>query len=55
MLTGNNPNIELLEKTVEKLGELADKMVFVGGCATGLLITDANAAHSGCRRDNRSQ
>lgn len=27
-------------RTVEKLGQLADQMVFVGGCAAGLLITD---------------
>lgn len=40
MQTGNHPNIELLEKMVERLGDLSEQMVFVGGCATGLLITD---------------
>ena len=38
-----NPNIEILTTAVEKLGELTNKMVFVGGCATGLLITDQAA------------
>jgi len=38
-----NPNLEILCFAVEALGELTEKMVFVGGCATGLLITD-NAA-----------
>lgn len=28
---------------VERLGDLADEMVFLGGCATGLLITDPAA------------
>jgi len=35
-----NPNLEILMLAVEQLGELADEMVFLGGCATGLLITD---------------
>lgn len=39
----SNPNIELLELAVARLGPLADKMVFVGGCATGLLLTDTAA------------
>ena len=38
-----NPNLELLEVAVVHLGELIDQLVFLGGCATGLLITD-NAA-----------
>lgn len=38
-----NPNIEILELAVARLGELADEMVFLGGCATGLLITDMAA------------
>ena len=43
MPTGNNPIIDLLEKMVESLGELTEQMVFVGGCATGLLVTDEAA------------
>ncbi len=38
-----NPNIFLLEETVSKLGDLVESLVFLGGCATSLLITD-NAA-----------
>jgi len=38
-----NPNIELLLIAAHQLGELVDEMVFIGGCATGLLITDAAA------------
>lgn len=38
-----NPNIALLERAVEQLGPLVDEMVFVGGCATGLLLTDTAA------------
>lgn len=36
---------------VERLGELADTMVFVGGCATGLLITDLAAPPIRVTRD----
>ncbi len=39
-----NPNIELLTRVAKALGELRQQMVFVGGCATGLLLTDAAAA-----------
>jgi len=38
-----NPNIALLESAVYKLGTLSEEMVFVGGCATGLLLTDLAA------------
>jgi predicted nucleotidyltransferase len=38
-----NPNLEILETAVERLGSLADEMVFLGGCATGLLLTDVAA------------
>lgn len=38
-----NPNLDILIQAVEQLRELADEMVFVGGCATGLLITDKAA------------
>lgn len=38
-----NPNIEILMLAIDQLGELADEMVFIGGCATGLLITDTAA------------
>src|SRR5437763_1294552 len=38
-----NPNLQILELAVAALGPLANDMVFVGGCATGLLITDEAA------------
>ncbi len=43
MAKQQNPNLEILMLAVNELGGLADEMVFLGGCATGLLITD-NAA-----------
>jgi len=39
-----DPNIELLTRVVEALGELRERMTFVGGCATTLLITDPAAS-----------
>ena len=38
-----NPNLEIMEIAVARLGAMAEEMVFLGGCATGLLITDAVA------------
>ena len=43
MVRNQNPNIEILLLAVTQLGELADEMVFLGGCATGLLISDKAA------------
>lgn len=43
MVKQQNPNLEILEFAIAQLGELADEMVFLGGCATGLLITDPAA------------
>ena len=34
MMRERNPNVDILELAVDQLGELADDMVFVGGCAT---------------------
>lgn len=39
----NNPNLIILELAVGALGSLVNDMVFLGGCATGLLITDPAA------------
>ena len=39
-----NPNIQILEAAVARLGTMAEKMAFVGGCATGLLLTDPAAS-----------
>ena len=43
MESQRNPNIDVLTTTVERLGPVADEMVFLGGCAVGLLITDPAA------------
>ena len=43
MARQRNPNIEILTVAVDKLAPLKDEMVFLGGCATGLLITDPAA------------
>ena len=38
-----NPNLSLLLAMARALGALRERVVFVGGCATGLLITNAAA------------
>lgn len=43
MTKEQNPNLEMLSITVDYLGELVDELVFLGGSATGLLITDSAA------------
>jgi len=40
MTKEGNRNLDTLLLAVEELGELCDEMVFLGGCTTGLLITD---------------
>lgn len=35
----DNPNLAILELVAEALGPVCDEVVFVGGCATGLLLT----------------
>lgn len=40
-MNANDPNIALLERVAERLGDaLREEMVFVGGAVAGLLITD---------------
>ena len=39
-----NPDLELLELAAQRLRQLLPEIVFVGGCATGLLIDDPAAA-----------
>ncbi|MGD2118949.1 MAG: hypothetical protein PVG66_11360 [Chromatiales bacterium] len=46
-----NPNLEILMLAVDRLEDLADEMVFLGGCATGLLITDSAAPPIRVTRD----
>ena len=38
-----NPNLDIMRMVVDQLEELADEMIFLGGCAAGLLITDTAA------------
>jgi predicted nucleotidyltransferase len=40
----NDPNLPMLEAVVRALGALENRFVFVGGCTTGLLVTDPAAA-----------
>jgi predicted nucleotidyltransferase len=44
IVDANNPNLEQLLAAAEKLAPLLDHIVFVGGCVTGLLITDPGAS-----------
>lgn len=37
----SNPNLVILELVAHALGPVCDDVVFVGGCATGLLLTQA--------------
>ena len=40
----SNPNLARLADAAKKLAPLLDRIVFVGGCVTGLLLTDPAAA-----------
>ncbi len=46
-----DPNLQLLEAGVRLLAPLLDELVFVGGCATGLLISDDAAGGIRVTRD----
>jgi hypothetical protein len=46
-----DPNLPLLESVARALGPLCDRFVFVGGCATGLLVTDSAASPVRATRD----
>jgi len=46
-----NPNLPLLESVVAALGPLCPRFVFVGGCITGLLVTDAASPSVRATRD----
>jgi hypothetical protein len=47
----NDPNLPLLEAVVRAPGALHERFVFVGGCTTGLLVTDTPAARVRATRD----
>ena len=40
----NNSNLDMLIRVALEIRPLLDEVVFVGGCATGFLITDPTAA-----------
>ena len=42
-----HPNIQLLERAADSLGELLDQFVFVGGSTTVLMISDPAAGRGG--------
>lgn len=44
MVVEKNPNLRLLQLAAKKLEPLLDEIAFLGGCATGLLISDPAAA-----------
>jgi len=44
MTTTDNPNLARLVAVARKLEPLLDELAFVGGCVTGLLVTDPGAA-----------
>lgn len=39
MAAFNNPNLAILELVARALGPVCERVIFVGGCATGLLLT----------------
>jgi len=47
----DNPNIQMLEIAVERFGILVDDVVFLGGRAIGLLLTDPAASPIRITRD----
>jgi len=51
MARAQNPNIEILEIAAVALGPICDELVFLGGCAVGLLITDSAAPPVRVTRD----
>jgi hypothetical protein len=46
-----DPNLQLLEAVVERLGRLSEEFVFVGGAVVGLLLTDEAAPPARPTRD----
>jgi hypothetical protein len=46
-----NPNLAMVERIATALGDLRERVVFLGGCATGLLLTDPAAPALRTTRD----
>ena len=51
MARAQNPNIEIVEIAADKLCPLVEQLVFLGGCATALLLTDPAAPPVRVTRD----
>jgi hypothetical protein len=51
MVRAQNPNLEIIEIAAQALGPMCDELVFLGGCATSLLITDPAAPPVRATRD----
>lgn len=51
MVRTQNPNLEIIEIAAQALGPMCDELVFLGGCATALLITDSAAPPVRVTRD----
>lgn len=51
MVRMQNPNLEIIETAAQALGPMCDELVFLGGCATALLITDSAAPPVRATRD----
>ncbi len=51
MARTQNPNLGIIEIAAQALGPLCDELVFLGGCATALLITDSAAPTVRATRD----
>ena len=43
-MNAHDPNVAKIELVAQALGDLREQVVFVGGCAVGLLLTDPAAA-----------
>ena len=43
-MIAQDPNIQKVERIAHALGGMRDKVVFVGGCSVGMLVTDSAAA-----------
>ncbi len=46
-----DPNLPLLESVAKAFGPLRERFVFIGGCISGLLVTDAAASPARTTRD----
>ncbi len=47
----SDPNLPLLDSVARSLGTFSERFVFIGGCATGLLVTDPAASPIRVTRD----